>query len=166
MEQHRDWNQFGFICLIQSWPQLHCNDFIVATTGLVRVQALRRNGHCSSATAVSSCTKGYHAENLPCNTRRQGWHSDSLRPSELKCQTLRCESIITYTKHREIHKFVSAVYAGYSTLSTEQNGGHFADDIYTLFPSVNIFIQIYLDIFHYSLVKRIQHWLRQWLNAE
>ena len=37
---------------------------------------------------------------------------------------------------------MSAVYAGYITLSTGQNGEHFADDIYTLFPSVNIFIQI------------------------
>ena len=50
--------------------------------------------------------------------------------------------MITYTKHREIHKFMSAVYAGYGTLSTGQNGGHFADDTYTLFLSMNIFIQI------------------------
>ena len=57
------------------WP--HCGDNRVS-----RVQPLRRNGHCSSTTAVSSCTKGYHAENLPCNKRRQGWHTDSLRPSE------------------------------------------------------------------------------------
>ena len=38
---------WGGGCLIQSWPQLYCNDIIVATTGLVRVQAVRRNGHCS-----------------------------------------------------------------------------------------------------------------------
>ena len=38
--------------------------------------------------------------------------------------------------------FMSAVYAGYSIVSTGQDGGHFADDIYTLFPSVNIFKQI------------------------
>ena len=38
--------------------------------------------------------------------------------------------------------FISAVYAGGNTLSTGQSGGHFADDIYTLFPSVNIFAQI------------------------
>ena len=64
----------GFICLIQSWPQLHCNDLIVVTTGLVWVQALRRNGRGSSATAASSCTKGYHAENLQCNQQRQRRH--------------------------------------------------------------------------------------------
>ena len=64
----------GFICLIQSWPQLHCNDLIVVTTGLVWVQALRRNGRGSSATATSSCTKGYHAENLQCNQQRQRRH--------------------------------------------------------------------------------------------
>ena len=49
---------------------------------------------------------------------------------------------------------MSAVYAGYSTLSTGQNGEYFADDIYTLFLSVNIFIQILLVIVHYSLVKK------------
>ena len=60
----------GFICLIQSWPQLHCNDHIVVTTGLVWVQALRRNGRGSSTTAASSCTEGYHAENLQRNQQR------------------------------------------------------------------------------------------------
>ena len=64
----------GFICLIQYWPPLHCNDLIVVTTGLVWVQALRRNGRGSNATAAASCTKGYHAENLQCNQQRQRRH--------------------------------------------------------------------------------------------
>ena len=51
--------------IMQSWPQLHW---------LVWVQALRRNGRGSSATAASSCTKGYHAENLQCNQQRQCRH--------------------------------------------------------------------------------------------
>ena len=56
---------------------------MTSTTGLVRVQALRRNSHWNSAAAVSSCTKGYHAENLPCNKRWQGrHHTESHRLSE------------------------------------------------------------------------------------
>ena len=74
----------SIICLIQSWPQLHCNGLIVVTTGIVWMQALRRNGHCSIATAVSSCTKGYHAENLQCNHWRQCRHNyDPLCSSEI-----------------------------------------------------------------------------------
>ena len=46
----------------------------MAPTGSVWVQVLRRNGHCSSTTAVSSCIKGYHAENLQCSQWRQCRH--------------------------------------------------------------------------------------------
>ena len=38
--------------------------------------------------------------------------------------------------------FTSADYAGCITLSTEENGGHFADDIYTSFSPVNTCIPI------------------------
>ena len=146
----------GFICLIHAWPQLHCNHLIVVTTGLVWVQALRRNGHCSSAIAVSSCTKGYHAENrfsvqpmtaVPTLLR-------PLRSSEYKrCQTSHCGNTIADTKHKKIYMFTSAYYVSYNTLSTEENGGHFADDIYTSFSPVNACIQIYSAIVHYSPIQ-------------
>ena len=47
----------------KTWHQIHCNDLFVATTWLVWVQPLGRNGHCSDVTAASIHTKGYHAEN-------------------------------------------------------------------------------------------------------
>ena len=66
---------------MESWHWLHCNDLIVAKTWLVRVQAPGRNSHCNKATAVSSCTRVRHAENLQRNQRLQGrHHSDSSAP--------------------------------------------------------------------------------------
>ena len=66
---------------MESWHWLHCKELIVAKTWLVRVQAPGRNIHCSKATAVSSCTRGHHAEYLQRNQRLQGWHhSDCSAP--------------------------------------------------------------------------------------
>ena len=50
--------------------------------------------------------------------------------------------------------FTSADYAGYITLSTEVNGGHFADDIYTSFSPVNTCIPIWSASVHYSPIEK------------
>ena len=46
--------------------------------------------------------------------------------------------------------FTSADYADYNTLSTEENDGYFADDIYTSFSPVNTCIPIWSAFVHYS----------------
>ena len=50
--------------------------------------------------------------------------------------------------------FINAVYAGYKTLSTGQNGGPYAGDIYSSFSPVNTCVQIQLPIVYYSPIEK------------
>ena len=76
----------------------------MAKTWLVWVLALGRNSHRSKTTAVSSCTKSHHAENLQCNQRPQARYdkdcSAPVNKDDLKDMFLRFDDmfIIQYCK--------------------------------------------------------------------
>ena len=97
IEGHRDWNPFGFICLINSCHYLLYNDLILMTTASVRAQAPRRYGHRSYVTAATSCTEIDQQIPVQPATARPPPQWPPRSSEQQWCQTLKCESIIAYT---------------------------------------------------------------------